>query len=520
MQKYTLLYVDDEESNLRIFRDTFRRDFNVFTALSAKEGIEILDNNKIDLVLSDQRMPEMTGVEFLKYSLEQHPGLHRILITGYSDMDAIGKAINHAHVFQYVQKPWNKDNLLAIINNALGLYKLEQENIKQREELIKAKEKAEQSDRLKTEFLQNMSHEIRTPMNSILGFSGFLNDPKLSPEKRSYYVQIIQNSGKQLLRAIDDILEISKLVTNQVTVYENTFCLNDLLLKLYSDFEGKAKERNISLLMKKSLSDSESTIITDDIKLKRAINNLLENALKFTNKGFVEFGYRLKYSEENNPLLEIYVKDTGVGIKPENCRIIFESFSQENKELSDHVGGLGLGLSIAKENVKLIGGRITLESKKGKGSVFYITIPYKPAAKNKKTNIFDAENDNKKNKNTILVVEDEELNYLFIEILLKRIHAGFNVLHAKHGVEAVEICKTNQNVDLVLMDLKMPIMDGYEAAQKIRKLKPNLPIVAQTAYTTDKKREKAFDSGCVDYITKPVEESVLRDIINKYVFNN
>jgi len=520
MQKFTLLYVDDEKSNLRIFRDTFRRDFNVFTALSAKEGIKILDNNHIDLVLSDQRMPEMTGVEFLKYSLEQHPGLHRILITGYSDMDAIGNAINHAHIFQYVQKPWNKNNLLAIINNALGLYKLEQENIKQREELIKAKERAEQSDRLKTEFLQNMSHEIRTPMNGILGFSEFLDDPELTEEKRNYYVQIIRNSGKQLLRTIDDILEISKLVTKQVTVYENTFCLNDLLLKLYSDFEGIAKKRSIPLLMKKNLSDTESTIITDDIKLKRAINNLLENALKFTNRGFVEFGYRLKNSEENDPILEIYVKDTGVGIKPENWRIIFESFSQENKELSDHMGGLGLGLSIAKENVILIGGKITLESEKGKGSVFYITIPYKPALEKTEINIVDAESDIKKNKNTILVVEDEELNYLFMEILLKRIRSDFNVLHAKHGREAVEICRINPGIDLILMDLKMPIMDGYEATKKIKEIYPKLPIIAQTAYTTDNKREMAFDSGCVDYITKPVEESVLRDIIDKYVFKN
>jgi signal transduction histidine kinase len=370
MQKFTLLYVDDEKSNLRIFRDTFRRDFNVFTALSAKEGIEILDNNQIDLVLSDQRMPEMTGVEFLKYSLEQHPGLHRILITGYSDMDAVGNAINHAHIFQYVQKPWNKNNLLAIINNALGLYKLEQENIKQREELIKAKERAEQSDRLKTEFLQNMSHEIRTPMNGIVGFADLLDVEGLLPDERKGYVSLIKQSSQQLLNIINDIVDVSKIESGQVTVNKTRFSIEQMFDDLYLFFKRQIEGKNIDLVFDKSVSGELSDEIeTDDIKLRQVLTNLLSNAIKFTEKGFVKFGYAI---DQYN--LICFVEDTGEGIGEKDLDNIFDRFWQSRQNRPGK-GGTGLGLAISKAYVELLGGVIEVESELNKGTTFSVTIP-------------------------------------------------------------------------------------------------------------------------------------------------
>jgi len=408
--------------------------------------------------------------------------------------------------------------------NFIGTIQDITERKKIRQELIVAKEKAEESNRLKTEFLNNMSHEIRTPMNGILGFSEILSQPNLSHEKRKYFLKIIQNSGKQLLHIINDILEISELETKQIKVRESEVCLNDLFLELFSIFDIKAKENKTPLYLKKGLLNKQSTVLIDQTKLHKILSNLLENALKFTNIGFIEFGYRLLENKElttkNNSgkQIEIFVKDTGVGIHPENHKIIFERFTQVEKELSKKVGGLGLGLSIVKENTTLLGGEITLKSAKGKGTTFTVTIPYKPInlvseTTNKKENFL-----NKQTEKTILIVEDEEVNYLFLEILLlEKINLSCNLLHAKNGKEAVEICKSNTAINLVLMDIKMPIMTGIEATKLIRKFQPNLPVIAQTAYSTTEDKEKAFLAGCNDFISKPINKERLKDILKKYL---
>jgi len=247
-------------------------------------------------------------------------------------------------------------------------------------QLLEAKHKAEESDRLKSEFINNMSHEIRTPMNGILGFSKLLNRANLSDKKRDYYTQIIVNSGNQLIRIIDDILEISALGTKQVKIEQNELSINDLLAELYAIFQMKAKDKNLPLYLKKDLPDEESVIYTDASKLNKILSNLLENAFKFTNEGSVEFGYKLIKSNAK-PMLEIFVKDTGIGIHKDKQTRIFDRFTQEEKEVSKIVGGIGLGLSIAKENAELLGGGIRLESEKGEGAAFYVTIPYSPVRK-------------------------------------------------------------------------------------------------------------------------------------------
>ncbi|HEY9169533.1 MAG TPA: PAS domain S-box protein [Lutibacter sp.] len=385
------------------------------------------------------------------------------------------------------------------------------------EKLIKAKEKAEESNTLKTEFIQNLSHEIRTPMNGILGFSELLSNHDLSEEKREKFIDIIKNSTHQLLRVIDDLMEISILESKQVKVEEQSVCINKLLDELHTVFNIKATERNTILILKDKLSDQESTMLTDKNKLTKVISNLLENALKFTTEGTVELGYKLNKDCEPAQL-EIYVKDNGIGIESEKQLLIFERFSQAEKSLSKKVGGLGLGLSIAKENTELLGGKISVVSELGKGATFFISIPYKPLNLASKIETEEKEATETNKKHTILVAEDEELNFMVIEMLLKnKIKLPCTVIHAENGLEAVEICKNNLDIELVLMDIKMPKMDGHEATRNIKKLRPKLPIVAQTAYSSPEEKEKAFLSGCDDFMSKPLSKESLDCMLSRYL---
>lgn len=375
-------------------------------------------------------------------------------------------------------------------------------------EIVKAKEKAEQNDRLKTAFLQNISHEIRTPLNAITGFSDLLDKPNLSEEKKRNFTSIIRQSGNQLLAIVNDILTISSLETKQEQIHISIVNINELILNLSTIFYPQALNQNLPLYAKKELSDSQAEILTDKTKLIQILNNLISNALKFTHQGMVEFGYTLK-----NHMLEFYVKDTGIGISEANQSHIFERFVQADDSIQSNYGGTGLGLSICNGFVELLGGKIWVESKPQKGSTFYFTIPYNPSNSINPEQTLSQTN---QAANLILVAEDEEFNYLYIEELLSYLKT--QIIHAKNGKEAVEICKMNPNISMVLMDIKMPLMDGFTATKKIREFRPLLPIIAQTAYALEYEIEK-YKSVFNDYITKPIEEQNLQQILSKYIID-
>ncbi|MBN2638567.1 MAG: PAS domain S-box protein [Bacteroidales bacterium] len=375
-------------------------------------------------------------------------------------------------------------------------------------ELIEAKEKAEESNRLKSEFLTNLSHEIRTPMNGIIGFASLLEQESLNNDEKRNFAQIIINSSKQLLRIIDDILEISKLQTKQIKIIKEEVNLSDILLELFSIFDLKAKQSGLHMYLKNQLQDDEFRIQTDASKLKKILSNLLENAFKFTKEGYIELGLKKEYDT-----YIFHVKDTGLGIKKEMQKIIFERFSQEEKEISQKSGGLGLGLSIAMENAQLLGGSVCVESEKGEGSTFYVKIPF--GGKKNTEEMKQNKKEITEQTATILVAKDEEVNYQYIEILLRKFPTPVKIFHVVNGQEAVSFCQKGNKVDLILMDIKMPLMNGIEATRLIRKTHPDLPIIAQTAYARVEDKEEALAAGCNEYLSKPFR----KDHFYKTIFN-
>jgi PAS domain S-box-containing protein len=377
-------------------------------------------------------------------------------------------------------------------------------------QLINAKEKAEESDRLKTAFLHNISHEIRTPMNAIVGFTALLDDQDLQSETRKQYMDIIYQSSNQLLSIITDIVDISNIETGQTRITINQVNINTVLRTLYEQYCIRAGQ-HISIQYKLSLNDDEALLETDGIKLIQILSNLLNNSLKFTMRGKIEFGYFLR-----DGLVEFFVSDTGIGISKDKQVRIFERFYQVDNSTVRQYSGTGLGLSICRAYAELLGGNIRVESDPGEGSTFYLTLPDKFEVK--KTNSIQMETEkisgSYKGK-TLLIAEDDDINYLVVQQTLKT--ENFNLVRAVNGKEAVEICRLNGNIDLVLLDLKMPVMDGLEAMRLIREFRTDLPFVALSAYAFDSDRMNAIEQGCVDYISKPFTKIKLLEIIGKYL---
>jgi signal transduction histidine kinase/CheY-like chemotaxis protein len=404
---------------------------------------------------------------------------------------------------------------LIIANKELAFQNEEKE--KRAIELLKAKEHAEESDRLKSAFLANMSHEIRTPMNGILGFADLLKEPNLTGEMQQEYIKIIEKSGRRMLNIINDIVDISKIESGLMEVDIRESNINEQIEYIYTFFNPEVENKGMQLSFKNALPPEKSIIYTDREKIFAILTNLVKNAIKFTNKGSIEFGYELK-KENDSEMLEFFVKDTGMGIPKERQKAIFERFIQA--DISDKMAlqGAGLGLSITKAYVEKLGGEIWVESEVGKGSVFYFTIPYhvEPKAKIEiKKEVPIAEIEESVQNLKILIAEDDETSEILISILVQMFSK--EVLKARNGVETVDICRKNPDIDLILMDLQMPEMNGYEATRQIRKFNKEVVIIAQTAFALTWDRKKAIEAGCNDSISKPILKDQLLTLIHKYI---
>jgi PAS domain S-box-containing protein len=381
-------------------------------------------------------------------------------------------------------------------------------------ELVKSKERAEESDRLKLVFLANMSHEIRTPMNGILGFTELLKAPHISSEEQQEYISIIEKSGKRMLNIINDIISISKVESGQIEVSKDETNINEQLEYIYTFFKPEANLKGIDLTLQKLLSSKNNYIKTDREKLYAVLTNLVKNAIKFTNEGSIEIG-----CEKKGGYLEFFVKDTGLGIPISQKKIIFERFRQANETISRTHEGSGLGLAISKAYVEMLDGRIWVESQEGKGSTFYFTIPFHSDIDHKNDIVVDKavsiiKEENKVKDLKVLIVEDDAISKLLITIAVKPYSK--EILKVSTGFEAIEACKNNPDIDVVMMDINMPEMGGYEATKNIREFNKDLVIIAQTANGMQSDRDNAIAAGCTDYISKPINITSLGELIQMY----
>lgn len=383
-------------------------------------------------------------------------------------------------------------------------------------DLIKAQKKAQESNELKSAFLSNMSHEIRTPLNAILGFSSLLRNKNLSESSQDDYLRNIKQSGERLLRLISDIIDTSKIESNQISIINESCNLNILVDDVIQQCSLSQRKSKAEIKSIKGLADEESHIITDCHRLTQILINLLTNALKFTKEGAITIAY-----EQKEDTLQFYVRDTGIGIPADQQENIFKRFSQTDQSGRNVKEGSGLGLSIVKGLLKLMEGEIWVESELGKGSCFYFSIPYNPTDKPTK-NIASKTPLNKKFKTlqdaVVLVVEDNEVNRFLLEAYLKD-HIG-KIIEAYNGLEAIELVKSHNDIDVVLMDINMPIMDGYEAVKLIKEYNSDITVIAQTGHAMEAEIQELKKSEFDDYLIKPVDEFKLLEMLKKSIDSN
>jgi len=627
MIKETILYLDDEILNLEAFDAVFEKKYNIITTKSAFDALSIIEKNPlIKVIISDYRMPEMTGLDFFKTIANRFPEIICILLTAYSDIDITLQAINQGGIYRYILKPWNKEEMRLAIDNAIETYNLKlvnktlinslknknailleseekykklvdstvagylitqgnkityfnksfceileidkntqienadiynifntediiniinklktnyeysftlQSNTKKtvllnsteieinkvkhiqttlfditqlresQNQLIEAKQKIELADNLKTAFLANISHEIRTPLNGIVGFSSLICDLDVTKEEKKEYYEIIRSNSEYLVNTINDVIEISKANTNSLDILIAPTKVIDIIKNVEFSFKHEiiSKKLNFEIKQNKSID----VVLTDNILFKKIIYNLLSNAVKFTEKGDIEINYYLTDNETN---IEFSISDTGIGIDKSQFDIIFENFRQLDFSTAKKYKGTGLGLALVKAYVNKLNGKIRVESEVEKGSTFYFKIPYIIPENEDITKVYT-----KKNIKKILIADDEDVNLFYLETVLQK--SNIKTYRASNGIDAVKICKAHKDIDLVLMDIKMPHLDGIKALQQIKEINSKILIIALTSYTEEKNRVSLLNVGFDYFLEKPVNRIELIDLIKR-----
>ena len=541
--KDKILLVDDTPSVLDMVRTILDTEgYQILIAASGESAIKKAELSLPSIILLDVMMPDLSGYEVctILKSRESTKNIPIIFLSALADTFDKVKAFNLGAV-DYITKPIQAEELLVRVSTHLTINRLQkslretnlvlEEKIKSRtieleyanenllslnqvleetvEQLNIAKNKAEESDKLKTAFLANMSHEIRTPMNAVIGFSELLNDADLEFDKRVEYINYINENANALLAVINDIIDLSHIEAGIIHTVNEKVNIKYILHELYNAFllQAEAKKLKFNLIIE---SNADVIIESDSFRIKQIISKLLSNAIKFTQSGTIELGYNVAH---NSAL--IFVRDTGIGIPKDLQNIIFEPFRQAEESYTRKYGGTGLGLTIANNYTIALGGKLSLDSESGKGTTFYLHFTISNNLENQTLNPNTGTSDYNWDHKTILIAEDEIVNYMYLTELLSKTHV--KIIHALNGVDACNQVNENKEIDLILMDLKMPVMNGIEASKYIHQNFPDIPIIAQTAFAMSENRQNALDAGCVDYISKPIRKDSLLYLISNYI---
>jgi two-component system, sensor histidine kinase and response regulator len=524
-----ILIVDDNQANIDVLESFLEiQGYTNFKSITDSRLVfDLFESFKPDLILLDLMMPNLNGYEVirqLKTLIPQNTYLPVLVLTADITTEAKQRALALG-AKDFLSKPFDLTEVGLRIKNLIETRFLHQQLNSQNqilEEKVKdrtielentifdleiAKRKAEDSDRLKTAFMNNISHEIRTPLNGILGFGSLIVQPDLEAEEKEEYLESLNISSYRLMNTITDYMDISLIVTDNLEVNHKPVVISAMMTKVFQYFQESCVKKNIELKMQLPADADNFILNTDGIILQKAISKLVDNAVKFTSEGSVMLGFQF-----NNNEIEIFVKDTGKGIGRSAQDRIFEFFTQEDISNTRGHEGSGLGLSIAKGIIQLLGGKISLKSEKNIGTTVFITLPYNKATTSiKPTNSLKAPKERK--APLILIAEDDNYNYFFIETLLKK---ESKTLRAFNGQEAVDLCKMHPDIDLILMDIRMPVMNGLEATHIIKTFRHDLPIIAVTAYAQSNDELKIRKAGCDDYISKPIKKAELLSLVQKH----
>ncbi len=531
-------------------------DVDVFSSVITIEGKKYLHSNVYDI--TEKKMAERQ-VRLLGRAVEQNSAAIIITnkdgiiqyvnksctrLTGYSSKELIGKNPNilksGTHNISFYKELWNTilagtdwqgemqnrnkkgeiywENVIITplfnSNGHISHFIAIKEDITEKKQLIEslviAKTKAEESDRLKSVFLANISHEIRTPMNGIIGFLDLLKNTEIKDDKKNKYIELVNQSGHRLLKTINDIIEISKIESDQAIVNYSDVNVREIMKFHLDFFKPKAEEKNLTLKISQEINEENDLIITDKHKLESALTNLINNSIKFTDKGSISFG---NYIDNDN--LVFFVSDTDHGIPADRIDAVFDRFVQADLSLSRPHEGSGLGLSITKAYIEMLNGKIWIESEVGKGSTFYFAIPYSKFTDNYIATTSNTKKEKVTKNITLLIAEDDKISFLYLKTILSG--EDIIIIHTNNGNDTIMQIKENPQISLILMDLKMPGISGLDATRSIREFNTKIPIIAQTAFALAGDKEKALEAGCNDYITKPINGDELLQMIKKYI---